>query len=240
MGSGPGESPRRRARSLPDRRRRAGINPSSHRVLTPASASAAGGTGAGGREVGARRFAALGPYASLGAAVQGGEDTPYTESLDGDWRLTVVDRPDDVPAGFYREGYDVSGWPHASVPHTWQTSGFDHPMFRNIPEEVWPDDPPRVPHDVNATGAYVRRFTVPGGWDGRRSFLRFEGVTSGYFVWVQRPLGRLRPGRLRAGRVRRHRRGAPGRQHARRAGPPLGLGFLARGLRPVALQRDLP
>ncbi len=70
------------------------------------------------------------------------------------------------------------------MPHTWQSDFIDHPMFRNIPEELWPDDPPKVPHDVNPTGAYVRTIDVPSTWDGRTTFLRFEGATSGYFVWV--------------------------------------------------------
>jgi beta-galactosidase len=110
--------------------------------------------------------------------------SPFVLGLGGDWRLRVFDRPDDVPAGFHAAGFDVSAWPTAAVPHTWQSDFVDHPMFRNIAEEIWPDDPPRVPRDVNPTGAYVKTFEVPRGWAGGRVFLRFEGVTSGYFVWV--------------------------------------------------------
>ncbi|MEV4754853.1 glycoside hydrolase family 2 TIM barrel-domain containing protein [Micromonospora sp. NPDC049559] len=110
--------------------------------------------------------------------------SPWIASLDGEWRLSLADRPHDVPAGFQREDFDVSGWPTVDVPHTWQSDFVDHPIFRNIPEEIWPDDPPRVPRDVNPTGAYVRSFEVSPSWSGRRTFLRFEGVTSGYFVWV--------------------------------------------------------
>ncbi|WP_370944580.1 glycoside hydrolase family 2 TIM barrel-domain containing protein [Amycolatopsis sp. cg5] len=108
----------------------------------------------------------------------------WTRSLDGAWRIHMSDRPEQVPAGFFAEGYDTSGWRTVSVPHTWQTDGLDHPIFRNIPTEMWPDKPPAVPHDVNPTGAYVRGFDLPADWQGRREFLRFEGVTSGYFVWV--------------------------------------------------------
>ena len=126
----------------------------------------------------------LRPYADAAAAVRGGRDTPWTRSLDGSWRIRMADRPAEVPAGFYRDGYDTSTWRAVTVPHTWQTDGLDHPMFRNIPTEMYPDDPPRVPRDVNPTGAYVRSFDVPSSWDGRRTFLRFEGVTSAYFVWV--------------------------------------------------------
>ena len=128
--------------------------------------------------------ATLRPYTSVEQALAGERQTPYTASLDGDWRLKVVDHPRDVPEEFWTDGYDVSDWPTAEVPHTWQADGLDHPMFRNVPTEMWPDDPPSVPHDINPTGAYVRSFDVPADWDGRRNFLRFEGVTSGYFVWV--------------------------------------------------------
>ncbi|WP_285695180.1 glycoside hydrolase family 2 TIM barrel-domain containing protein [Actinomadura sp. NBRC 104412] len=113
-----------------------------------------------------------------------GDERRWTRSLDGEWRLKVVDRPGDVPAGFFGEGYDTSGWPKVRVPHTWQSDRLDHPVFRNIPTEIWPDDPPRVPRDINPTGAYVKRLEVPKDWEGRRTFLRFEGVTSAYFVWV--------------------------------------------------------
>ncbi len=108
----------------------------------------------------------------------------WTRSLDGNWKIAMADRPDKVPAGFYAEGYDTSKWRTVSVPHTWQTDGLDHPMFRNIPTEMWPDDPPKVPRDGNPTGAYVRTFDLPADWKDRREFIRFEGVTSGYFVWV--------------------------------------------------------
>jgi beta-galactosidase len=130
----------------------------------------------------------LRPYGDARTALRDAAEhaarSPWTASLNGDWRLRIVDRPADVPAGFHAAGYDVSRWPSARVPHTWQSDFIDHPMFRNIPEEIYPDDPPRVPHDVNPTGAYVRGFDVPRSWDGRRTFLRFEAVTSGYFVWV--------------------------------------------------------
>lgn len=128
--------------------------------------------------------ATLRPYTGVEAALAGDRQTPYTASLDGAWRLKVVDHPRDVPEEFWADDFDTSDWPTAEVPHTWQADGLDHPMFRNVPTEMWPDDPPNVPHDINPTGAYVRNFEVPQSWDGRRNFLRFEGVTSGYFVWV--------------------------------------------------------
>jgi beta-galactosidase len=126
----------------------------------------------------------LRPHVDTASAARRDERTPYTLPLDGQWRIAMADRPADVPARFYADGYDTSGWRTVSVPHTWQTDGLDHPMFRNIATEMRPDDPPRVPRDVNPTGAYARDFDVPADWTRRETFLRFEGVTSGYFVWV--------------------------------------------------------
>ena len=130
----------------------------------------------------------LTPYASAAdarAAAEGADQpSPWVQSLDGTWRLDIVRRPQAVPERFWARGHDTSGWDRVQVPHTWQSDFLDHPVFRNIPEEIYPDDPPAVPHDINPTGAYVRSFAVADDWDGRRTMLRFEGVTSGYFVWV--------------------------------------------------------
>ena len=68
--------------------------------------------------------------------------SPWVASLNGDWRLRMANRPDDVPAGFHGAEFDVARWPTVQVPHTWQSDYLDHPMFRNVPEEIWPDNPP--------------------------------------------------------------------------------------------------
>lgn len=126
----------------------------------------------------------LRPYADADAALRGGDDGPWMRSLDGEWRLRMADLPEHAPAGFWRDGFDLSSWPTARVPHTLQADGFDHPMFRNVAEELWPDDPPKVPRDLNPTAAYARDFELPADWSGREVLLRFEGATSAYFVWI--------------------------------------------------------
>ena len=132
----------------------------------------------------------LRPYASARAAAADvtshDAPDPNVRSLNGRWRLKIFDRPDDVPAAFHDAGFDASAWPSASVPHTWQSDFIDHPVFRNIPSDIVPDDPPKVPHDVNPTGAYLRTVDLPADWtrDSDRVLLRFEGVTSNYLVWV--------------------------------------------------------
>ncbi|MFF3767422.1 glycoside hydrolase family 2 TIM barrel-domain containing protein [Streptomyces sp. NPDC001922] len=108
----------------------------------------------------------------------------WQRSLDGRWRFALGDRPEDVPRGFWEKDHDTSGWKSVQVPHTWQTDDLDHPVFRNVQSEVSPDDPPKVPRDTNPTGAYVRTVDVPKSWDGRRQVIRFDGVTSGWFLWI--------------------------------------------------------
>src|SRR4051794_19962870 len=73
----------------------------------------------------------LRPYQDAAAARRGGDDTPWPRSLDGPWQIKMSDRPEDVPAGFMAEGYNTSQWRTVQVPHTWQTDGLDHPVFRN-------------------------------------------------------------------------------------------------------------
>jgi beta-galactosidase len=130
----------------------------------------------------------LRPYADAGAAAADvtshDAPNPNVVALNGRWQLKIFDRPDDVPAAFHDAGFDAAGWPAATVPHTWQSDFIDHPVFRNIPSDIVPDDPPRVPRDVNPTGAYLKTVDLPADWAGDRVFLRFEGVTSNYLVWV--------------------------------------------------------
>src|SRR5262245_14166982 len=62
----------------------------------------------------------LAPHADVESAVRGREQTPFTKTLDGKWRIAMADNPAQVPAGFHAAGYDTSGWREVSVPHTWQ------------------------------------------------------------------------------------------------------------------------
>jgi beta-galactosidase len=124
--------------------------------------------------------AILRPFTDVAAAgADPRAETPYTRSLDGTWRFAYADRPADAPD--FAESGD---WAEVTVPHVWQQDGYDRPIYRNVPSEIAPYDPPRVPDDLNPTGSYLRTVDLPADWDGRRTLLRFEGVTSGYFVWV--------------------------------------------------------
>ena len=130
-----------------------------------------------------RARAWLTPYPDAQAAVRRvAEASPWVQVLNGIWKFAYVERVDDVPAGFYKEDYDDSGWDDIPVPSNWQVEGYGRPHYTNRPYP-FPVDPPRVP-DENPTGCYRRTFTIPQEWAGRQVILRFEGVDSASFVWV--------------------------------------------------------
>ena len=112
------------------------------------------------------------------------KNSPFVHVLDGRWDFKWLQNPSLVPEGFYQPDYDTQDWSEIAVPSSWQTQGFGHPMYRNIPQALHPYDPPRVPDDHNGTGLYRCSFHIPASWDGRQVFLHFEGVKSGSFVYI--------------------------------------------------------
>ena len=123
------------------------------------------------------------PFADEAAALRGGRgDTPWYASLNGVWKFHCSPTVAEVPEKFYEKNFDVSGWADLSVPGMWQLQGYGHPHYTNV-QYPFPVDPPRVPTE-NPTGCYKRDFWVPEQWDGRQLVLRFEGVDSAFYVWV--------------------------------------------------------
>ena len=104
-------------------------------------------------------------------------------SLNGTWKFFYADCPDGIPRDFYARDFNARKWDDISVPSNWEMQGFGQPLFRNV-TSPFKADPPRIPHDLNPTGAYRRDFTIPSSWKDREVFLRFEKVASASFVWV--------------------------------------------------------
>lgn len=119
-------------------------------------------------------------------------------SLDGLWKFRWSATPDGRVADFYRTDYDDHAWATLAVPANWEVNGYGTPIYvsAGYPFKI---DPPRVttapPADWttfverNPTGQYRRTFTVPTAWvsaeEGNgQTFLRFEGVQSAFYVWV--------------------------------------------------------
>jgi len=126
----------------------------------------------------------LAPFDSAEAALKTPfKQSPYLKSLNGTWRFHWAQRPEEAPADFFRPDFDFSRWHDIAVPGCWQMQGFGHPKFRNV-HQPFPAQPPLPPSDYNPVGSYRRTFTVPETWHERRIFLRFEGVKSASYVWV--------------------------------------------------------
>lgn len=111
------------------------------------------------------------------------EETERRVSLNGTWKFLYSKNPEHCPEGFWKPGYNTRNWKNIRVPGSWELQGFDAPIYTDVSYPFAPD-PPFVPTDYNPTGAYVREFTVPAGWDGMDVFLDFEGVESAYYCWV--------------------------------------------------------
>ena len=100
-------------------------------------------------------------------------------SLDGDWRFSFFDRPEDVPSLWLAEDLDTAQ--AITVPGNWQLQGFDRPIYTNV-KYPFPVDPPRVPAE-NPTGCYSREFEVPDEWlDSGQVRIQLAGVNSACYV----------------------------------------------------------
>ncbi len=127
--------------------------------------------------------------------------SPRVISLDSetDWRFRWSKDPESRPVGFEKPTYDVSSWETIRVPCSWQAygangrGGWGTPIYTNI-TYPFACEPPRVtaepPRDWtaydarNPVGSYRREFSIPADWKGSRVFLKFDGVDSFYYLWV--------------------------------------------------------
>lgn len=115
------------------------------------------------------------------------EASPFFVSLNGAWKFSFAENPDQRIKEFYRDDYDVASWSEITVPSHWQLQGYDYPQYTNI-RYPWQDKedikPPFAPTVYNPVGSYVRTFTLPAKWKDGPVYLSFQGVESAFYVWV--------------------------------------------------------
>jgi beta-galactosidase len=144
--------------------------------------------------------ATLMPYANLKEALAAKRHaSSFCRSLNGPWKFNYVPHPAQRPVDFYKPDYDVSGWKEIPVPSCWQLLGYGTPYYKNNGytfQKDWPhvlSEPPTnytsyVERDP--VGSYRRAFEVPADWQGRRTFISFDGVDAGFFLWINgEPVG---------------------------------------------------
>ena len=105
------------------------------------------------------------------------------KSFDGQWRYSWAGCPSLRPQNFHRVDFDDSAWPEIDVPSCVELKGYGMPMYVS---SGYPHvkNPPKQDPAYNPVSSYRTSFTVPPEWKGLRVMLRFEGVASAYYVWV--------------------------------------------------------
>ena len=124
-------------------------------------------------------------------------------SLNGDWQFRWTKTPEERICDFWRTDFEDTSWAKLAVPANWEVNGYGTPIYisAGYPFKI---DPPYVMKEPkkewttyeerNPTGQYRRTFVVPEGWvccrttatngTGGQTFLRFEGVMSAFYVWI--------------------------------------------------------
>ena len=159
--------------------------------------------------------------AKQGAIEYKPELSPYYQLLTGagqPWDLTVYKSPADadkagISSSFYKNDFTgvqsnpytghntVSsytnadfgcGWKSVTLPASWQTQGFDFPIYTNI-DTPWSGvygnvtaSSPLAPTVTNPTGFYRRSFDVDPTWlqNGKKVYISFQGVESSMYLYV--------------------------------------------------------
>jgi len=124
------------------------------------------------------------PFESNKLAVQGiPEKSNYYQSLNGTWKFNYSKNPDSRTKDFFKLGTDLSNWDNIIVPGNWEMQGFGTPIYLDE-EYPFPPNPPFVPHNYNAVGSYARTFSIPENWAEREIYIRFDGVRSAFYFWI--------------------------------------------------------
>jgi len=92
--------------------------------------------------------------------------------LNGKWKFSYSENGDRLN--------QPESWDEVTVPHCWQTDGYDKPNYVNI-QYPFPYDPPFVPM-INPAAIYERGFFIDD--TEKLQYLVFEGVSSCAQIWV--------------------------------------------------------
>lgn len=115
-------------------------------------------------------------------------------SLNGLWKFHWSPTPEGRIRDFFAANFNDADWKSLPVPANWELNGYGTPIYvsAGYPFKI---DPPRVtstPKETyttfkerNPVGQYRRSFSLPANWEsGGQVFLRFDGVISAFYVWI--------------------------------------------------------
>ena len=110
--------------------------------------------------------------------------------LDADWQFAVnreapVTTPAFIFSNAHTNGYDDSGWRAVDLPHDWSiediqpgNDAFSGPFYDGAVGKQ------SQGFSVGGTGWYRKGFLLPEAFQGKRLFLRFDGVYRNADVWI--------------------------------------------------------
>lgn len=115
------------------------------------------------------------------------KDGNLRQSLNGTWKFTYTEHPDNRPADFYKTDFDVTSFDDIIVPRHIQLQGYDKPQYVNT-QYPWEGQesllPPQIPQKRNPVGSYVKFFDVDKALLGKETFISFQGVETAIYVWL--------------------------------------------------------
>ncbi len=108
-------------------------------------------------------------------------------SLNGLWKFHYAKNYKAVIPGFEKEDFDCNSFDDIRVPAHIQMEGYDIPAYINI-QYPWDGHEAielgEVPVEFNPVGSYVKYFNLPESWEGQQVHVVFDGVESGYALWL--------------------------------------------------------
>lgn len=117
--------------------------------------------------------------------------SPNVISLNGVWKFKWSKQPEERPKDFYQVSYPTAGWDDLIVPSCWEMNGYGTPIYTNItypfanrPPFIQPVKGYTSEQEPNPVGAYRREFEIPMDWKNQKTILHFDGVYSGFYVYV--------------------------------------------------------
>ena len=114
-------------------------------------------------------------------------ESSFLQSLNGLWKFSYAKNYALAPQGFEQLDFDCKCWDDITVPGHIQLQGYDVPQYVNV-QYPWDGhaeiEPGEIPTDFNPVASYVKHFAVPDGWQGEEIYISFQGVESGFALWL--------------------------------------------------------
>ena len=129
------------------------------------------------------------PYPDEKSALMADKKSPFVMSLNGTWKFKWASHPSKALPNFFDPKMSAVSWEDITVPSNWQVIGakegraYDRPIFTNI-KHPFKANPPKIIADTNSVGMYRKAFGAPENIKDKTVFLRFEGVQSACYVWL--------------------------------------------------------